>query len=461
MTASNDMAPEAILAAHAAEAARSPLPPSVETRVRCHLLDTLAAILSGRFLPAGEFGHRFAAARADGGTATILGSGRRAPPEWAAFANAMSAHADETDDSHIRGRFHPGCGVVPAALAMAEHRGSTGDQLLRAIALGYDVGARATMALGFSNPRTTTFSTHSFGALFGAAAAAGALIGLDRDRIGALLSFTVQQASGLSYWNRDPDHVEKSFDFGAKAARNGIFAAQLAEAGMTAPDLPLTGANGFLEAFAENPRPEALTDGLGTRFEIERATIKKWPVGSPMQSVLDAVEAIFGGEAEPPDSISEITVRVPSNRFHVIDDARMPAVCAQHLVALAVSRGPVGFADSHDHGLMLDATILALRRKVNLVPDDALAETEPERQSIVEVRMLDGSERSHHAKVVRGTPDSPMEPGEVAEKARDILAPILPDGGAALIEHCLGRGISPSGLAVACSGDPFSQPNRS
>jgi len=430
------MTPESILANYITGAALHPVRESVVTRVRCHLLDTLAAIVSGRFLPAGKFGYGFAEAHAKSGEATLLGSENRVSTELAAFANAMAAHADETDDSHLGGRFHPGCAIVPAALAVAEEVNAPSDALLKAIAAGYDIGARATMALGYASPRTTVFSTHSFGALFGAAAAAGALYRLNAAQALALLSFTAQQASGLSYWNRDRAHVEKSFDFGAKAARNGIFAAQLAQAGMTAPALPLTGGNGYLQAFAEEARPEVLFEELGERFEIERATIKKWPVGSPVQSVLDAIEALFSGAPAPVDAIASVTIRVPSNRFHVIDNRDMPAVCCQHLAALALSDGKVSFAASHSHQRMKAPEILAWRNKITLLPDDALTHARPERQSIVTVAMADGAVHKHHAKIVRGTPDDPMPPEEVAAKAADILSDLLPDGGRALIGTC-------------------------
>ncbi len=444
---------DARLATYISEALASPLPVEVEQKTRQHLLDTLAAILSGRDLPAGQFGFRFAEGMGSTGPATLLGSPRTVGAEHAAFANAMAAHGDETDDSHLAGRFHPGCGVIPAALAAAETSGASGTALLRAIALGYDVGARSTMALGFSNPKNTMFSTHAFGALFGASAAAGALMGLSPAQAESLLSFTVQQASGLSYWNRDPDHVEKSFDFGARAARNGVFAALLAKAGMTSPDHPLTGENSYLAAYAEAPRPEVLIDGLGARFEITHSSIKKWSVGSPLQSVLDAVVEVFGGRPTPVSEVADIEVRLPSNRIHVVNDRKMPAVCAQHLVALATLRGTVGFAASHDESLMHDPEVLALREKIRLVADDDLVAARPERQSIVIARMTDGQQRSHHARVVRGTPDDPMTVEEVAAKAEDILQTIMADSGRPLIDLCLNRSFSVPELVAACRED--------
>ena len=94
----------------------------------------------------------------------------------AALANGMLAHADETDDSHAPSLTHPGCGIVPAALAMAERERRDGTALLRAVALGYDIGCRLTQALDAYQFREDGHSTHSFGPMFGAAAAAGALV---------------------------------------------------------------------------------------------------------------------------------------------------------------------------------------------------------------------------------------------------------------------------------------------
>lgn len=446
--------PEAVLANYIAQAVSSPIPEAVAGRARCHLLDTLAAILSGRFLPAGEFAYGFVKTRSsNNGKATLLGEASKASAEDAAFANAMAAHADETDDSHVGGRFHPGCAVIPAALAVGEaySDGVDSSRLLPAIALGYDIGVRAIKALGFTSPKTTIFSTHSIGALFAAAATGAAMIGLNRHQAEAMLSFTAQQASGLQYWNRDPHHVEKSFDFGGKAAKLGVFAAELAKANMTAPPLPLTGENGYIKGFAETAKPAELIDGLGRHFEITHANIKKWPVGSPIQAVLDAIEELFGGKPVPADAIDTIDIRLPSNRIHVVDDRPMPAVSCQHLVAVALCDGRVGFAASHDRARMQDKTIQAYRRKIKLHGDEALTHASPERQAIVTVTLTNGDKKHHHAKIVRGTADSPMTPAEVAAKAEDILAPLLADKGKGLIQLCFAHRFTLADLISQCN----------
>jgi 2-methylcitrate dehydratase PrpD len=198
------------LSDYVAGALARPLPPEVAEKTRHHLLDTLAAMVSGSRLPPGR--RALAYVRAQGGRrqATVVGSRIVTTATSAALANGMSAHADETDDSHLGGRFHPGCAVVPAALAAAELAERDGASLLGAVALGYDLGARFVMALGLSGAYARPHSTHSLGGLFGAAAAAGALLGLDARQFRFQLSYTVQQASGLAYWMRDSDHVEKA-----------------------------------------------------------------------------------------------------------------------------------------------------------------------------------------------------------------------------------------------------------
>src|SRR5262249_28353157 len=152
--------------------------------------------------------------RAQGGKglSTIAGTSLVATPADAALANGMMAHADETDDSHAPSRSHPGCAVVPAALALGEELGVDGTRFLRAVALGYDIGTRVTMAMGgvtfYDQSRQ---STHSIAGVFGAAAAASCVAGFDRQHMRWVLDYTAQQAAGITAWRQDKDHIEKAF----------------------------------------------------------------------------------------------------------------------------------------------------------------------------------------------------------------------------------------------------------
>ena len=263
------------------------------------------------------------------------------------------------------------------------------------------------------------------------------MVGLDARQTEISLSYAAQQAAGLPYWNRDPDHIEKSFDFGANSAKNAVYAVLLAQAGFTSPRQPLTGERGYLNAFAERPDPTALIDELGSRFEIERASIKKWCVGSPIQSVLDGLEALLADDGFDAGRVATVHVDMPADRFHITDNRTMPAVCLQHLAALMLVRGTLTYAAVHDESLMDDPAVLSMRARITTAPSQALADARPERQSIVRIVLDDGSEYQHHGKYVRGTPDNPMTPAEIATKARELLSPLVPDTVDAAIELCL------------------------
>ena len=412
------------LARWIAAAAGRELPDDVESKARQHLLDTAAAMMSGSQLKAGRLAADYVSRFAGAPKARIAGTGLRGSAIDAAFANAMSAHADETDDSHLAGRFHPGCAIVPAALAVAEAEDRSGTKLLRAIVLGYDIGARATLALGYARPDTARHSTHSLGAAFGAAAAAAALFRLDERQCRHALSYAVQQASGVPYWQRDREHVEKAFDFGGMGARNGVTAAAMVASGFSAVEDPFSGRHNYLTAFAEQARPEALTDSLGERFEILRASIKKWCVGSPIQAALDSAYALRTAHRFAPPEIAEIRIHIPDNRLHIVDNRQMPDVCLQHLVAVLLLDGALGFRSAHDQARMSDPAVRALRSRIKAVPSAELTAAVPERQAIVEIDLTDGRRLSHRTHAVRGTPDNPMDPDEVDSKALDLIAPV-------------------------------------
>ena len=413
------------LSEYIAAATTRELPAAVVAKTRHHILDTLAAILSGSRLRAGELAAGYVARLGGTGEATVIGTAQVVPAESAAMANGMAGHADETDDSHLGGRFHPGCGIVPAALAVAEQQDRGGADLIRAVALGYDVGARLNMSLGYANPNTATHSTHSLGAAFGAAAAAAALLRLDPVRVRHVLSYACQQASGCPYWHRDTEHVEKAFDFGGMGARNGVAGAMMVAAGMSGVEDAFSGTGNFFFAFGQKPEPALLTRELGTRYEIMAASIKKWCVGSPVQSVIDATIALVAEHGIRADGVKRVTITMPHDRMHIVDNRSMPDVCVQYLVAVAIIDGTLSFTAAHDQERMQDATVRALRAHTELIGSPELTAAVPARQGIVEIELADGKRVRHHARAVRGTPENPMTDAEIEGKALDLVAPII------------------------------------
>ena len=413
------------LSSYVSQAGKRELPAAVREKTKHHILDTIAAMVSGSRLLPGRKGISFV--RTLGGTkeACVIGSRLLTTASNAALANGMSAHADETDDSHAPSLTHPGCGIVPAALAVAEKQQRTGEALLRAVALGYDVGCRLTQSLNAYEFREDGHSTHSFGPMFGAAAAAGSLLGLNETQSRYLLSYTAQQASGISCWMRDEEHIEKAFDFGGMPARNGVYAAAMVAHGFSGVEDALSGERSFFVAYGRAPKPEVLIQGLGEDYEILRTNIKRWSVGSPIQAPLDSLKALLEENSFKIPQIEKIVVRVAHQGANTTDNRNMPDICMQHLCAVMLLDGTVTFKSSHDEKRMRHPKVLELRKKIVLQGDDALTRAMPSRQGIVEITLRGGRELRHHTSAVRGTAENPMTRAEVDVKSYDLVAPVI------------------------------------
>jgi 2-methylcitrate dehydratase PrpD len=412
------------LAEYLAAAPTATLPEAVVTKAGAHVLDTLAAMVSGSRLPAGIRGAAYAATQHPAGPSTVVGTELRTRAVDAALANGMAAHADETDDSHPASLSHPGCGIVPAALAVAEELGSSGADLLRAVVAGYDVGPRVVLALGRPPVLTeqSSYSTHAYAAQFGAAAAAAVLHRLAEPGMRHALSYAAQSASGVTTWLRDGNHVEKAYVFGGMPAANGVRAAGLVAAGCDGVDDAFAGHPNFLDAISPRAGLAPLSAGLGERYEIAHTNIKKYAVGSPAQAAVQAVLDVVAAEQPLPADVAAIEIALPGDLARVVDNRLMPDINVQYLVAGSLLDGRFTFAMAHDAERMHAPDVAALTARTTLVPDPEVAGV---RTATVTLTMADGRELRRHVDAVRGTVDDPMSHTELCAKALDLLEPVL------------------------------------
>jgi 2-methylcitrate dehydratase PrpD len=397
-------------------------PPLIE-KAKHHIVDTVAAMVSGAALEVGKRALATAPVFAGQEQATVVGSGQRLPVFSAAMLNAMLAHADETDDSHEKSVFHPGCAVVPTALAMAQLQRCSGHDVVAAVAAGYDVGARVLEEMGAMALNHRGRSTHAVGALFGAGAAAGVLAGFDAGASRRLLSYLGHEVSGLSCWMVDHDHVQKAYVFGAMAAKNAIFATLLTQAGWTGVDDVLRGDRTLFVAFGRGETGRTLDQPFTLGDEILSSNIKKWCVGSPVQAPLDSLQALHA-DLPRPDRIRAVTVEIRADEAFIVDGRDMPNISLQHLTALYIVEHGLTFESAHDFARMADPVVTALRSRVRLVASDELQRSGG-RQAIVTIETDDGRTLRHHTRHVRGTWGNPMPRAEVDAKARDLVQPLL------------------------------------
>src|SRR5258708_7728280 len=389
------------LSTYMSEARDRKLPDEVVEKAKHHIVDTLAAMVSGSELPPGREAIRFARAYGGEKIATVVASDILCGPIEAAITNAELAHSDETDDYDPRSGGHPGCSIVPATLALGEQFGISGTHFLRAVMLCYDVGLRAINTVGVG---VSVKDTHSVLGTFGAAAAAGCAARLNPQQMRWLLDYAAQQsASGIAAWKRDTDHIEKGFVFAGAGARNGVTAALLVHSGWTGVNDILSGPDNFLESYAPQAHPTMLIDKLGEHYEVALVNIKKWSVGGPIQPTLDALENLLKRYRLDPDQVQQVIVRVAANGAAIVNNREMPDICLQHLIAVMLIDKVVSFYSAHDKARMRDPAVLRQRAKVQLVPSEEFERLNPRGGAGVEGTLKHGEHFSQRVQAVRGS----------------------------------------------------------
>lgn len=413
------------LSAYIAESGEAKLPEAVVKKAKHHILDTLGAILCGSRLKPGRLAKQFAGQQGGAPEAQVAGSPIVTTAINAAFAMAIMAHSDETDDSNERAGMHPGCGIVPAALAVADREEADGLRFLKGVVAGYDIGCRITQALGVENVRRRALSLHGIGSNFGAAAAAASVLGLREELVRYVWDYTAQQDSGKYYWVRDTDHVEKAFVFAGMGARNGVTSAILVQSGFTGVADVFSGEHNYFESFSPIANREFLVEELGDRYEIQLTDIKKFSVGAPIQAPLDALLILREKHSLTAANVQSMIARVPDDRVLIVRDRNMPDVDLKHVLAVALLDGGMTFAASHSYERMKDPAVLAIRERITLVGDPELRTAKIKRGGIVEITTTDGAKLREHVELVRGRPGNPMSDEEIEQKCTDLIQPVL------------------------------------
>jgi 2-methylcitrate dehydratase PrpD len=275
-------------------------------------------------------------------------------------------------------------------------------------------------------------ATHTIGPMFGSAAAAAALLGLDERGVRYTLSYTAQQASGITSWARDTEHVEKSFVFGGNGARSGVTAALFVASGMSAEENAFDGENGFLQVFC--PRREQfpeLVASLGTHFEITLTNIKKFSVGSPIQAAAEAMTSLVRTYKLTAADVREVEVLLPPQGARIVDGRTMPDVNLQYcMAAIVLDGGKLTFEATHTYDRLDDPAIVEVMGRVRLTGNPAFAGMESQRPATVRIH-TGGGVLEAHVPAVKGTADNPMTPEEIEAKALDLIGSVYGEARAA------------------------------
>jgi 2-methylcitrate dehydratase PrpD len=346
--------------------------------------------------------------------AGIIGRSERCDPLNAAFLSAASANVLEYDDTHLPTVMHPAAPVAPGLLAIAETRGASGQELLHAFILGVEVSCRVGQGLMPHHYRRGAHITATCG-IFGAAAAAGKLLGLDPVRMNWALGHAATQSAGLV---ESLGSMSKSVGVG-NSARNGLAGALFAEAGFTAAESAIEGKYGFAAVASDTIDLGKMTAALGDEWQILANAYKPYPCGVVLFPVIDACLELRKRIEVPVSDIAQIMVRGhPLLRERTdraeVGDGRSAKVSLQHSVAIALLQGAAGIAQFTD-AAVADPAVQALRARVTAEDDASI----PVEAAVVEIRLAGGSSLSQHVKDGRGTPGRPMSNFELDTKVNE------------------------------------------
>jgi 2-methylcitrate dehydratase PrpD len=394
------------------------LPAAVTEAAGLCLTDWIGAAIRGSREPLAAALDAVIVATGGDPQATIIGRGRRTSALLAALANGAQGHALDFDDTHLASIVHGSAPVAPAVLAVAEWRGCSGAAALAAFVAGFEVETRIGRVIG---PRLADRGWHVTALLghFGAAAAAGRLLGLTADQLGRAFGIAGTQAAGLE---QSLGTMCKPLHPG-KAAMHGILAALLAREGFTGPVGILDERSGLPGTFVGVTDLTPALEDLGKRFEILENSTKLYAACHLLHATIDAGRAIRAHAAPAPETIAEVECHVHPLAVKV---AAIPAPCtgleakfsAAYCAALALTRGDAAESDftAPDPGL------LGLATRIRPVADPALAIPEAR----MRVRLRDGRVLDEVVRAARGTPGHPVSRHEVEEKFRRLAGVVLP-----------------------------------
>lgn len=405
------------------------IPSEVVERAKACMLDTLAVSLYGSTKPWSKAVSDFVIASGAQGNATIFGNKKKASAERAALANGTMAHAFELDNVRQPGAgVHPGATGFLPAFAVAEEVRANGKALLTAFVAACEVMSRIGVAAGNSLERRG-FHAPGLTGTFGAAIAAGRLLGLNEKKLVNALGIAGSYSGGLIEFSRCQEGAMiKRLHLG-KAAEGGVTAAKLASRGFAGPESVLEGKFGFCRSYSDSPRLQYLTYRLGRVWESLNICIKRCACHINAHAPIEALRSLrdeFGFEPEDIRGIEigGIEKLVTHHANYQPKDLMMAQYSIPFCVALSCYFDPTDPANFNEQKLK-DKKILAMMRKVRLKVDREIEAKGWDRAARLTVNV---GRSGRHSKLVihfKGAPGNPLSAAEVEDKAQKLTCAIL------------------------------------
>ncbi|MEQ4546537.1 MmgE/PrpD family protein [Nocardioides kribbensis] len=429
------------------------LPEAVVDSVRKRVLDTVGIAVAAAPLETSRAARAWARSQGGHAAASAVGVPEGLPAGLAAFVNGVLAHSLDYDDTHLPSVLHPSATVVPVALAAAERAGASGQELVRAIALGLETCVRLGMAGYDEAAKNSTFFEHgqhatSICGAMGGAVAATVLAGGGADAVVDSLGVAASMASGIIEANRTGGTVKRLHC--GWAAHAAVSAAELVSFGLTGPPTVLEGRFGFYQAWLHGRfDAAAVVDGLGETWAVPDIFFKPYPANHFTHAAVDAAGRLRVRGVRP-DDVERLVLGVPAPNLRTIGEPievkRTPETgyMAQFSGPYAVAVGLLGGAglgagvEDYTDELARDPQRRALMAKVDVVPDQRCTDIFPTQfPAVLTAHLVDGRELVEEVLTTRGGPQRPLSFEELAAKFRANAGRTLADDQVdALAEAC-------------------------
>jgi len=362
------------------------------------------------------------------GNGTVIAGFHKVAPEYAALLNGSFAHALDFDDLCNEASAHPGAAVIPAALAADDMTELSGKDFLLAVVVGYEVMCRLGKAINPARHYGRGFHPTGTCGAFGAAAAAGKILGLNAGQMTNALGIAGSQAAGCMEFLAQGTWT-KRFHPGW-AAHSGIIAAMLAREGYTGPSTIIEGKSGFLNSYSDGANPDDVLDKTGEVFYVARTSVKPYSACRYKHGPIDGIRKIMKDNALRPGDVSEITIGLLEVAYPIIAEPADLKYHPQSIVdaqfslpfgaAVAVLYGNA-LPDQYSEEIIKSAEVAEVMKKVRIRKDPELERLYPRQwPSTVEIRTRGGGSYNTFVPYPKGDPENPLSWEELEEKFNGV-----------------------------------------
>ena len=409
------------------------LSPEVIKRTKLLILDTVGIIIRARHDAESTSSLVSAIDKLEmsNGSCQVFSDKKTYSPSAAALLNGTLAHSLDFDDTHAEASLHSSAPILSAALAAAQMNKSSGQELITACVVGYEVQIRLGLAGGSSAHYKKGFHPSATCGIFGAAAAAGYLLGLTKEQYISAFGIALSQSAGSMQFLTDGAWTKRSHV--GQAAQNGLSCAIMAGEGFKGPSEAFEGQWGYLHSYASGGDVKKAMNGLGEKFETLNLGVKPYPSCRYSHAAIDGLIELKKELKFSSDDLDDIDIGLSETALNIIGYPLMDKQNPKSIVdgqfsmpfcaAVTVKSGGLQWDDYKNH--LNNKDTLSLCNKVKVSPDEDAEKCCPEYMSAKIKVVVKGEKYEKFVKIPKGEPENFMEDEEFISKFKGLTEPYL------------------------------------